>query len=89
MNGYYLSWVSHVSNIRYDHATETEIVILLFVWYFIGPNLLDEAPAVKSAMGMSSLTSGFTIWLSKGCACLLSSMSPEFSIIRSKIIVNV
>ena len=26
-----------------------------------GPNPLDEEAAVKSAMGMSSLTSGFTI----------------------------
>ena len=45
------------------------------LWYFClcgtswGPNLLDEEAAVNSAMGMSSLTSGFTIWLSNGCAC--------------------
>ena len=36
---------------------------------------MDEEAAVKSAMGMSSLTSGFTIRLSKGCACLLSSIA--------------
>ena len=40
-----------------------------------GPNPLDEEAAVKSAKGMSSLTSGFTIWLSNGCACLLSSIA--------------
>ena len=33
--GYYQSWVSHVGNIRHDHATETEIVILLLVSYFL------------------------------------------------------
>ena len=51
------------------------------LWYFClcgtswGPNLLDEEAAVKFAMGMSSLTSGFTIWSSNGCACLLSSIA--------------
>ena len=40
-----------------------------------GPNLLDEEAAVKSAMRMLSLISGFTIWLSNGCACLLSSIA--------------
>ena len=60
MYRYYQSWVSHVGNIRKDYATETEIVVLLLVWYFLGPNLLDEEAAVKSA-SMSSLTSGFPI----------------------------
>ena len=32
-----------------------------------GPNPLDEEAAVKSAIGRSSLTSGFTIWSSTGC----------------------
>ena len=35
VHGYYQSWVSHVGNIRHDHATETEIVILLLVSYFL------------------------------------------------------
>ena len=30
---------------------------------------------MKSAMGISSLTSGFTIWSSNGCDCLLSSIA--------------
>ena len=34
--GFYQSWVSHVGNIRYDHATETELVVLLLVRYFLG-----------------------------------------------------
>jgi len=33
--GYYQSW-SPTFVTSYDHATETEIVILLLVWYFLG-----------------------------------------------------
>ena len=54
----------------WQRLTTSACVVLLG-----GPNLLDEEAAVKSAVGMSSLTSGFTIWLSKGCACLLSSIA--------------
>ena len=55
---------------------ETDLVVLLLVRLFVGgPNPLDEEAAVKSAMGMSSLTSGLTIWSSNGCACLLSSIA--------------
>jgi len=39
-----------------------------------GPNPLDEEAAVNSALGRSSLTSGFTIWSSTGCDCLFSSI---------------
>ena len=35
----------------------------------------DEEAAVNSAMGRSSLTSGFTIWSSTGCDWLLSSIA--------------
>ena len=62
MYGYYQSWVSHVGNCRCKHrATETDLVMLVLVRLFVGgPNPLDEEAAVKSAMGISSLTSGFT-----------------------------
>ena len=40
-----------------------------------GPNPLDEEAAVKSAIGRSSLTSGFTISSSTGCDWLLSSIA--------------
>ena len=39
--GYYRSWVSHVGNTRYDHATETEIVVLLLVRYFLGGRIFS------------------------------------------------
>ena len=53
------SWVSHVG------SSGNVACSLLLVR---GPNPLEER-AVKSAIGMSSLTSGFVIWLSDGCAC--------------------
>ena len=34
--GYYQSWASHVGNLRYNRANETELVVLLLVWYFLG-----------------------------------------------------
>ena len=53
------SWVSHVGS-----SGNVACSLLLVP----GPNPLEER-AVKSAIGMSSLTSGFAIWLSDGCAC--------------------
>ena len=38
----------------------------------------DEEAAVNSAIGRSSLTSGFTVWSSTGCDCLFSSISIIF-----------
>ena len=42
--GFYQSWVSHVGNIRYDHATETELVVLLLVRYFLGDLFFRPTP---------------------------------------------
>ena len=58
----------------YDHATETEIVILLLVWYFLGPNLLDEEAAVKFAWDVISYIRIYHL-VKQGCACLLSSVA--------------
>ena len=42
MYGYYQSWVSHVGNRRCDHrATETDLVVLLFVRIFVGGRILS------------------------------------------------
>ena len=57
----------------YDHATETEIVILLLVWCFLGPNLLDEEAAVKFAWDVISYIRIYHL-VKQGCACLLSSV---------------
>jgi hypothetical protein len=35
------SGISHIGNIRYDHATETEIVVLLLVRYFLGDRIFS------------------------------------------------
>ena len=53
---------------------KTDLVVSLLVRLFVGPNPLDEE-AMKFAMGISSLTLGFTIWSSNGCDCLLSSLA--------------
>ena len=42
MYGYYQSWVSHVGNRRCEHrATETDLVVLLFVRIFVGGRILS------------------------------------------------
>ena len=61
------SWVSHVGS-----PGSVACLLKASLWHFClrgastGPNPLEER-AVKSAIGMSSLTSGFAIWLSNGC----------------------
>ena len=39
--GCYQSWVSHVGNLRYNRAIETDLVVLLLVWYFLGGRILS------------------------------------------------
>ena len=45
------SRVSHVGNLRYNCTTETELVVLLLMWYFLGGRRLR-----KSLLWASSLS---------------------------------
>ena len=56
----YQSWASHVGSLRYTHRlTEIVSVALLLVGCLLGGRI--RLMRLQSAMGMSSLTSGFTI----------------------------
>ena len=70
-------WVFHVGNGRSSITPLKPILSSDSSW---GPNPLDEEVVVKSAMGISSLTSGFTIWSSNGWPCLLSKAGAAFEV---------